>query len=60
MTMTKTYRVNVLNVPRRQKLHITIAARSSMDALIRANKLFNSNPIALMSNAEYVAYGVSS
>lgn len=60
MTMTKTYRVNILHVCKRQKLHITIAARSSMDALRRANKLFNSSPATtLMADAEYVAYGVS-
>jgi len=57
--MTKTYRVDVFHVSERRKLRITIAARSSMDALRRANRLFNRNPAELVSKAEYVAYGVA-
>jgi len=57
--MTKTYRVDVLHVSERRKLRITIAACSSMDALRKANKMLNRNHSALVSTAEYVAYGVA-
>lgn len=56
--MHKTFSVDVFHTTQRRKLRMTISARSSMEALRKANRLFNQNPAAIVSKAEFIAYGV--
>lgn len=56
--MHKTFSVDVFHIPERKKLRLMVSAKTSGEAIRKANRLFNVNHAALVSKAEYLAYGV--